>query len=146
MLIETPEYLALVAEHKNTCELGVKLKTDLEAVTAEKVELSAKLSEAQNKLQEADKAITELKASMEKTAAEHAAALSDFDKKVADKAAMTLAASGTQPVVLGSSGTTDSDAELYDTFKKADPITSKQMLEDPAKGPRIRLESQRRHK
>jgi len=87
MLIETPEYLALVAEHKTTCELGVKLKTDFEAVTAEKTELSAKLSEAQNKLTDADKAITELKASIEKTAAEHAAALSDFDKKVSAKAA-----------------------------------------------------------
>ena len=62
-----------------------------EAIAAEKTELSAKLSEAQNKLQNADAAITELKASMEKTAAEHAAALSDFDAKVAAKAATMLA-------------------------------------------------------
>lgn len=102
MTIETPEFLALQAEHKQTCELGVKLKTELEAANAEKTELSAKLSEATNKLKDADTAIATLKASIEKTAAEHAAALSDFDAKVKAQAATMLAQTGTTPVVIGS--------------------------------------------
>ena len=122
MIIETPEYLALIAEHKIACEQGVTLKANFEALTAEKTDLSAKLSEATNKLTDADKAITELKASIEKTAAEHAAALSDFDKKVSAKAATMLAQTGTTPVVIGSPAAPEPNALIaqFDAIK--DPI------------------------
>jgi len=122
MLIETPEYLALVAEHKTTCEFGVKLKTDLEAKTAEVTDLSAKLSEASTKLKDADTAIFELKASIEKTAAEHAAALSDFDKKVSAKAATMLAQTGTTPVVIGSPAAPEPSAILTQFNAITNPI------------------------
>jgi len=122
MLIETPEYLALIAEHKIACEQGVTLKANFEALTAEKTDLSAKLSEASNKLTDADKAITDLKASIEKTAAEHAAALSDFDKKVSAKAATMLAQTGTTPVVIGSPAAPEPSAILTQFNAIANPI------------------------
>ena len=122
MLIETPEYLALLVEHKTACEQGVTLKANFEALTAEKTDLSAKLSEASTKLKDADTAISELKASIEKTAAEHAAALSDFDKKVSAKAATMLAQTGTTPVVIGSPAAPEPNALIaqFDAIK--DPI------------------------
>jgi len=111
MIIETPEYLSLKAEHEATCEQAVTMKANLEAATGKVTELTAQLSEAQTKLQDADKAITELKASMEKTATEHAAALSDFEKKVSDAAATKLAAMGTAPVKLGTASIDPQDAK-----------------------------------
>jgi len=121
MTIETPEFLALQAEHKTTCEQAVALKSDFEAKVAEVTALSAKLSEAQTKLKDADTAITSLKASMEKTAAEHAAALSDFDAKVAAKAATMLAQTGTTPVVIGSPAAPEPNAIMTQFEAIKDP-------------------------
>lgn len=122
MIIETPEYLALIAEHKIACEQGVTLKANFEALTAEKTDLSAKLSEASTKLKDADTAISELKASIEKTAVEHAAALSDFDKKVSAKAATMLAQTGTTPVVIGSPAAPEPSAILTQFNAITNPI------------------------
>jgi hypothetical protein len=100
MTIETPEFLALQAEHKSLCELSTTIKTDLEAANAEKTELSAKLTDTTAKLDAASKTLTELSAKLEKQEAEHKAELAKFDEKVAAAAETKLAALGTKPVAL----------------------------------------------
>lgn len=144
MTIETPEYLALQAEHKTTCELAATLKADFEAKVAEVTSLTAKLSEAQTKITDAEKANAELKASAEKAAAEHAAALSDFEKKVELAALAKSGDVGTVAVKLA--GDNKNAAKLYEEFAAADNATRHKMLSDPTTGPLIRMESASRHK
>lgn len=143
MIIETPEYLALQAEHKKTCEDALTLKTSFEEVTKAKLELEARLSEASAKITEFEKQIVEAKEAAAKQDEEHKKALSDFEAKVAEAAERQLAASGAQPVKLGAESA-DADARLYDEFSKAGPAERATMFSDPSKRARIQRESARR--
>lgn len=153
MTFETPEFLKLVEDNKQLTEDTVSLKaqfdeatTNLSKLTADNATISAQLSEANTKLTEATNAIVELQASAEKTATEHAAALSDFEAKVAAAAQVQLGNAGQAPINLGLSvDGGKSDAELYDAFESAPSIERTRMLQDAKTGPRIRNESQRRH-
>lgn len=119
MTIETPEFVELKAAHAASVERFQKLDTDFQAVSAERTELTAKLSEAQTKITSLETANTELKASAEKAATEHAAALADFNKKVELAAAEKLAATGTSPVKLGA----DKSETPKELAAKLDAIT-----------------------
>lgn len=144
MIIETPEYLALQAEHKNQAHELATIKADLESAMGVNRELLDKVAlfEANNK--EAEATIAKLTEDIAAKATEHATAVSDFDKKVGEKAAALLAQTGTTPIKLGSTFTADA-AAVYEEFKAADPLKARAMLNDPITGPLIRLESAKRN-
>lgn len=144
MIIETPEYLALQAEHKNQAHELATIKADLESAMSVNRELLDKVAlfEANNK--EAEATIAKLTEDIATKATEHATAVADFDKKVGEKAAALLAQTGTTPIKLGSTFTADT-AAVYEEFKAADPLKARAMLNDPNTGPLIRLESAKRN-
>jgi hypothetical protein len=145
MIIETPEYLSLQAEHKTATAAIATLTADLEASVSANKDLNAKLNEATLNLEAAHASIENLKSERQKDATVHAVAIADFEKKVALASQNQLAATGTQPVDLGTVTGAVNHSDIYEAFSKADPIKAKEMFDNPETNKIIRAESKRRN-